>query len=88
MGARVAVRLPPDILALVVARAEAEGESRAEAIRRLLAQGLGHEQRPDGIDRSQIRRMLALSPRDRIRHVAGVVNASARLRGAARRRAT
>lgn len=86
-GTRVAVRLPADVLALVDARAEARNEPRAAAIRRLLAQALRPEVRPDGVDRSEIRRMLALSPRDGVRHVADVVNASARLCGAARRRA-
>lgn len=84
MGARVAVRLPPDVVALVDAQAEAHGESRSEAIRRLLSQALGSDQRPDGVDRAQIRRMLALSPRDRIRHMADVANATSRFRGAAR----
>lgn len=77
--------MPADILALVDARARARGETRAAAIRRLLAEGLRSEAASDGVDRAQIRRMLALTPRDRIRHMADVVNAIRPFRGAARR---
>jgi hypothetical protein len=38
----------------------------------------------DGIDRAQIRRMLALTPRERIRHMTEVTNGMVRLRGVAR----
>ena len=34
---------------------------------------------PDGVDRAQIRRMLALTPRERIRHMADVANGMARI---------
>ncbi len=85
----MAVRLPPDLLAMVDARARSGGHSRAGTVRQLLVEALRatppDATPPDGIDRAQIRRMLALTPRDRIRHMADVVNAVRPFRGAARR---
>jgi hypothetical protein len=72
------------VLALVDARAAARGESRASSIRELLTEAL-EAGRDDGVDRAQIRRMRAMTPGDRIRHMAQVANAQARLRGRARR---
>ena len=40
VGPRIPVRLPPHVLAHVDAWADAEGVTRAEAIRRLLTAGL------------------------------------------------
>jgi len=87
VGERVAVRLPADLLVLVDHRARTSRQSRAGAIRSLLAEALRVDS-PDGVDRAQIRRMLAMTPAERIRHMAQVANTQMRLRGAARRRAT
>ena len=84
VGDRIAVRLPAELLALVDARAAAAGSSRASAVRELLAEALVMPP-GDGVDRSQIRRMRALSPRERIHHMVDVARAQTRLRGAARR---
>jgi hypothetical protein len=52
----------------------------------LLLEALGRADAPDdGVDRSQIRRMLALSPRERMRHMNEVAAQQTRLRSAARR---
>ena len=90
MGTRVSVRLPADLLAHVDARAAVVGESRAAVVRRLLIGALavdevGGEQL-DGVDRAQIRRMLALTPRERIRHMADVANGMIRVRDRLRAR--
>jgi len=53
-------------------------------VRELLAEALATSP-GDGVDRSQIRRMRALSPRERIHHMVDVARAQTRLRGAARR---
>jgi metal-responsive CopG/Arc/MetJ family transcriptional regulator len=83
VGERVAVRLPPELLARVDAQAAGHAESRASSIRRLLAEALAT--RDDGVDRGQILRMLALSPRERIRHMADITNGMARLHDRTRR---
>jgi metal-responsive CopG/Arc/MetJ family transcriptional regulator len=75
------VRLPAELLERIDARAAASGQSRAGAIRGLLAEALPVPA-ADGVDRAQIRRMRSLSPRERIDHMAGVANAQARIRGA------
>ena len=84
MGTRVSVRLPADLLARVDARAAAGGGSRAAVVRQLLVAALvgwpREVEAPDGIDRAQIQRMLALTPRERIRHMADVANGMIRLR--------
>lgn len=80
----MAVRVPPELLARVDAQAAVLAESRAGSIRRLLAEALAARDR-DGVDRSQIVRMLALSPRERIRHMADVANGMGRLRDRTRR---
>ena len=56
VGERVAVRLPRETLTRVDALAVLRGTSRAGAIRDLLAQALVAS---DGVDRAQLRRMLA-----------------------------
>jgi metal-responsive CopG/Arc/MetJ family transcriptional regulator len=84
VGARVSVRLPPDLLGRVDARAAAVGESRATVVRQLLTTALAGPpltgEESDGVDRAQIRRMLALRPRERIRHMADVANGMIRMR--------
>lgn len=79
----MSIRLPPDLLAEVDARAAAAGESRAAVVRQLLTGALGVPRFGDvesGVDLAQIRRMLALTPRERIRHMAAVTNGIARFR--------
>jgi hypothetical protein len=53
-------------------------------VRHLLARALAApptgDEASDGVDRAQIRRMLALTPRERIRHMADVANGMVRLR--------
>ena len=85
IGARVPVRLPDDLLREVDERARILGRSRASVIRSLLLGALGHEAPDDGVDRAQIRRSLALSPRERMSHMAAVQAQQARVRGKARR---
>jgi hypothetical protein len=80
----VAVRLPPDLLELIDRHARAHGLSRAATIRLLVADGL-RSGPGDGVDRAQIRRMLALTPVERIRQLTASVEAQSRLRGIARR---
>jgi hypothetical protein len=67
------------MLARVDADAARHAESRAGSIRRLLAEALSSAG-GDGVDRAQIRRMLALTPPERIRHMVDVVNGMARFR--------
>ena len=80
----MAVRLPPDMLARIDAVAARRAESRASSIRRLLADALSNGA-DDGVDRAQIRRMLALTPLQRIRHMVDVANGMARFRDRVRR---
>lgn len=84
VGVRVPVRLPEDLLREVDQRARSLGRSRASVIRSLLLGALGHEPADDGVDRAQIRRSLALSPRERMAHMTAVQSEHARLRGKAR----
>lgn len=69
IGDRIAVRLPVEMIAELDARAAAADVSRAEAVRILLDRALatGPE---DGVDRTQIARRLALTPRQRVRSMA------------------
>ena len=79
------VRLPDELLREVDRVATEQDMSRARAIRGLLADALfiaGN----DGIDRAQIQRMLAMTPRERIQQLATVVNAQSPLRGESRGR--
>lgn len=88
VGVRVPVRLPDELLAEVDRRARTLGRSRGSIIRSLLLESLGHSATPDdGVDRAQIRRSLAVSPRERIEHMTQVHAQQERLRGTARRRA-
>src|SRR5256885_11940878 len=82
VGERFAVRFPADVLDAIDRRAAGRGQSRAAVIRALVSDALG--ERSD-VDRAQIRRMLAMSPADRIRHMTEVASNQSRLRGAARR---
>lgn len=86
IGVRVPVRLPDDLLSEVDQRARILGRSRASVIRSLLLDALGHETPDDGVDRAQIRRSLALSPRERMAHMHSVQVQHARVSGKARRR--
>lgn len=70
------VRLPADVLAEIDRRARLLGRSRASVVRSLLEAALGvTDVADDGVDRAQIRRMLALSPLDRMRHMRAVARA-------------
>ena len=75
------MRLPPALLAAVDEQRRATGLSRAETIRRLLETALAPG---DGVDRAQIRRMLAMTPRERVRHMTSVTRRLQRFRGRAR----
>jgi len=87
IGVRVPVRLPDDLLAQIDRRARTLGRSRASIIRSLLLEALGDSAAcDDGVDRAQIRRSLALGPRERIEHMTKVHAQQARLRASARRR--
>ncbi|MGH9187357.1 MAG: CopG family transcriptional regulator [Acidimicrobiales bacterium] len=86
VGVRVPVRLPPDVLDDIDRRARLLGRSRAAVIRSLLLEALGRVDAPDdGVDRAQIRRMLSLSPRERMGHMSEVAAQQKRIRGTARR---
>lgn len=86
VGARVPVRLPPDLLEDIDRRARLLGRPRAAVIRSLLMEALGHAASlDDGVDRAQIRRMLAMTPSERMRHMTGVAAQQKRFRGKARR---
>lgn len=76
----MAVRLPPDVLARVDERAMVSGTTRAATVRSLLEDALDDS----GVDTTQIRRALALSPGDRIRVAAAAANAMGAFRGRAR----
>ena len=84
VGVRVPVRLPEELLAEIDRRARILGRSRASIIRSLLLEALGDSSVPDGVDRAQIRRSLALAPGERIEHLTKVHAQQARLRGSAR----
>ena len=87
IGVRVPVRLPEELLAQIDQRARILGRSRASIIRSLLLEALGDSAVPDdGVDRAQIRRSLALAPRERIEHMTKVHSQQARLRGPSRQR--
>jgi Ribbon-helix-helix protein, copG family len=87
IGGRVPVRLPEELLVEIDRRARILGRPRASIIRSLLLEALGRSAVPDdGVDRAQIRRSLALAPRERIEHMAQVHAQQARLRGPARQR--
>lgn len=88
VGDRVAVRLPPDVLHEVDRRACVLGRSRASVIRSLLGEALGTSAPPDdGVDRAQIRRALARSPQERIRHMSRMAEQQRRFRAQAGRAA-
>jgi hypothetical protein len=59
--------------------------SRAQVIRDLLAGALAPPT-DDGVDRAQIRRLLRLSPAERVAHMVGVQRRMAALRGLANAR--
>lgn len=81
VGPRVAVRLPAELISRLDAAADAEGETRAATVRRLLEEGVAES----GVDIAQIRRALALTPAARIREVAATANTFESIRNAARR---
>ena len=80
----MAVRLPAELLTLIDGRAAANARSRAATIRDLLTQAL-YSGRDDGVDRGQIRRMLAMTPAERVRQMTEVANAQTHLRRRARK---
>lgn len=81
------MRLPPEVLDDIDRRAHLLGRSRASVIRSLLLEALGRGDTSDeGVDRAQIRRMLAMSPRERMRHMSEVAAQQRKLRGTPRRR--
>jgi hypothetical protein len=84
VGVRIPVRLPDDLLVEIDRRAHLLGRSRASVIRSLLLDALGHEPPDHGVDRAQIRRSLALTPRERMAHMTVVGAEQARLRGGVR----
>jgi len=87
VGERIAVRLPQDLLDDIDLRARILGRSRASVIRSMLDYTLRRAPEPDdGVDRAQIRRMLRLSPRERLDHMAHVAAQQRRARGRARKR--
>ena len=87
IGVRVPVRLPDELLSQIDQRARILGRSRASIIRSLLLEALGDSAvLDDGVDRAQIRRSLALAPRERIEHMTKVHAQQGRLRGQARQR--
>jgi metal-responsive CopG/Arc/MetJ family transcriptional regulator len=87
VGERIAVRLPQDLLDDIDLRARILGRSRASVIRSILDHALGRTPEPDdGVDRAQIRRMLRLSPRERLDHMAHVASQQRRVRGRAHKR--
>ena len=78
------VRIAPSVLDDIDRRAAVLGRSRAAVIRSLLSAALGHDEDvDDGVDRAQIRRMLALSPAERLRHMNQVGAQQRRLRAKA-----
>ena len=84
VGVRVPIRIPVNVLQDIDARARQLGRSRAAVIRSLLLEALGcHDDTVDGVDRAQIRRMRAMSPRDRMRHMTEVAAQQERVRGRA-----
>jgi predicted DNA-binding protein len=78
VGERISVRLSPELLEAVDRLSVETGATRAATIRGLLEAAL--QQSNDGVDRAQIRRMLAMEPRDRIRHMAEVTRGLQRMR--------
>ena len=81
VGEPITVRLPPGLLRDVDRHAAAAGMSRAAYLRALIAGGLPH----DDVDRPQIRRLLALTPAERVARNEANVRQMAAIRGAARR---
>jgi hypothetical protein len=85
VGERVAVRLPADLLGAIDRHASLAGLSRAAAIRALLRQVVRADQDDPGVDRAQIRRMLELTPAERVRRASRVERELRALRGAVHR---
>jgi len=81
VGEPITVRLPPGLLKDVDRHADAAGMSRAAYLRALIAAALPH----DDVDRTQIRRLLALTPAERVARNEANVRQMAAIRGAARR---
>jgi len=84
-GRRVAVRLPPAAIAALDARAAVRGTTRAHVLRDIVAGAL-EVSGSGGVDRAQIRRMLEMTPAERVRHLVAVANTLARFQGSAVRR--
>ena len=62
----MAVRLPAPLIAVLDDRATRIGASRAQVIRSILQTAMDPAG-PDGVDRAQIRRMLRMTPAERVR---------------------
>lgn len=84
VGVRVPVRLPDDLLSEVDERARTLGRSRASVIRSLLSHALGEPPIDAGVDRAQIRRALARSPRERMAQMTAVAAQHTSFQGKAR----
>lgn len=84
-GQRVTVRLAPHLIAFLDRRATTRGVSRAQVIREIVADATDPAA-ADGVDRTQIQRMLRMTPAERLAHMTDVANGLLPLRGVAVRR--
>lgn len=78
------MRLPPELLTAVDARAAERGSTRAATVRALLSEALAEEP-PSGVDLAQLQRVLRMTPRERVQHAAAAANHLSRVRRAAHR---
>ncbi len=80
VGQRVTVRLPDEMVDALDDEAKERGMTRAELIRQRLFGGV-----ESGVDLAQIQRQLAMTPAERVRHMAQAANAILAMRENARR---
>jgi len=79
----VSVRLDPRIVRQLDRKAAAIGTTRAAVIRDVVSRADRNGDLDLGVDRAQIRRMLQMTPAERVEHMAAVANALRPWRGAA-----
>jgi predicted transcriptional regulator len=78
----VSIRLDPKVVRRLDRLATARGTTRASVLRDVLTESI-----PDyGVDRTQIKRMLRLTPAERVRDMADTANTMLQLQGLAHRR--
>lgn len=81
-GQRITVRLAPDVIIALDRRAVDSQTTRARVLRDIVIAAIGPSA-IDGVDRTQIQRMLAMSPAERVGHMTDVARQMMTLKGVA-----